>query len=89
MALTAMVSLAGPLRADEPAPPGKFAPTGQSLPAYGDWNQECLEWTDSCAVCKRGEEAGVAARFVCSTPGIACQPKGIVCQRRAGSPVKP
>ena len=88
MVLMCWVTLAAAVRADEPSPPGKPLPPGQSLPAYGDWNRDCLEWSDGCAVCKRSDEASAKGAFACSTPGIACQPKGIVCLRRMGSPAK-
>ena len=59
------------------------AVTTEALPsvaviAYGDRNAACLEWSDGCAVCARAPDGPH-----CSTPGIACQPAGIACRRRA------
>lgn len=69
-------------RADQDAPPpAKGEPV--SMAAYGVWNVECLEWTNGCAVCQRQADGTLA----CSTPGVACQPKGIVCRRRLAAPV--
>jgi hypothetical protein len=45
--------------------------------AYGAAHPECLEWTDSCRTCLRSPDGRVG----CSTPGIACQPKDIVCKK--------
>ena len=54
---------------------------------YGTKNPDCLEWTDACAVCKRGDD-GTAA---CSTPGIACTPQPIECkaQKADATPKQP
>jgi hypothetical protein len=49
-----------------------------SVPAYGDKNAACREWSDGCAVCTRAADGPQ-----CSTPGIACQPAEIACQRNA------
>ena len=68
--------LRAPLPLSEPAPPGK--PAAISVQGWGADNANCAEWTNSCVVCQRNE-AGVAA---CSTPGIACQPKDVVCRRQ-------
>ena len=87
----ALFMLAGPARADEPkasplraplplsepvSPPAK--PAGVSVLSWGADNALCAEWTNSCVVCQRNE-VGVSA---CSTPGIACQPKDIICRRQ-------
>lgn len=41
----------------------------------------CLEWTDACIVCTRGDHGPH-----CSTPGIACEREAPKCRlRRAGS----
>lgn len=69
-------------RADEDAP-SPVRGEAVSMAAYGSWNADCLEWSNACVICQR-EAGGKAA---CSTPGIACQPKGIVCERRVGTPV--
>jgi hypothetical protein len=50
----------------------------QSLEGFGVENSACVEWNDGCATCRR--DAGGVAH--CSTPGIACQPVGIVCKSR-------
>jgi hypothetical protein len=42
----------------------------------------CLEWTDSCVVCRRVPEG-----LACSTPGIACTPSQPRCLRPAGVPI--
>ena len=49
------------------------------LPAAQSWAQKnvnCLEWGDSCFVCKRGEDG----KAQCSTPGIACTSNEIICK---------
>jgi hypothetical protein len=47
-----------------------------SLQAFGSKNPTCVEWNDSCATCRR-DSSGEAH---CSTRGIACQPKDVVCK---------
>ena len=62
------------------SPPAASAPPSPeelSLRGFGAQNAQCLEWTDSCAVCLRDEKDAAH----CSTPGIACQPQPIVCRR--------
>lgn len=49
---------------------------------YGDSDKTCEEWTDSCRTCQRSD----ANETTCSNIGIACQPKPIVCTRRAEPP---
>jgi len=49
------------------------------LESYATDNPSCLEWTNGCTICSKGE-MGKAA---CSTPGIACQPGGIQCKKKA------
>jgi hypothetical protein len=74
------------------------------MQAFGAANANCLEWTDFCLVCRRldpsadaktaesaATQSGGEAQdqdIACSTPGIACQPKTIICteQRRADPP---
>ena len=73
-ALLAMALLAGPALAQEPPPPD---PPMQS---YGDRDNACIAWTDSCQVCARTPDG----RTVCSTPGIACTPGPPVCLRKSG-----
>ncbi len=73
--------------ADEQASPVPFQnrgatgkmPSDVSVLAYGAAHPECLEWTDSCRVCLRSPDGRVG----CSTPGIACQPKEIVCKKES------
>jgi hypothetical protein len=43
-----------------------------------DVDQACLEWTDTCRVCKRAANN----QFSCSNIGIACQPSAGRCTRR-------
>jgi hypothetical protein len=50
-----------------------------SLQTFAEINQNCREWTDGCSVCQRGK----TDYGRCSTPGIACEPGEIVCQRPA------
>jgi hypothetical protein len=61
-------------------PPGAPAPAEEVLlPTFGDSDKTCREWTDSCRTCTRPESGDA----VCSNIGIACQPKPILCVRRA------
>lgn len=77
--LGALAMCAVSASADEPQPLPRPAPLPMpppvSMQAYGDDNADCLEWTDSCTICRRGDDAEIA----CSTPGIACQPGEIIC----------
>jgi hypothetical protein len=62
------------------APASTPAPAEEvSLHRFGDGDKTCQEWTDSCRTCTRPESGGP----VCSNVGIACQPKPILCVRRA------
>ncbi|MEJ0076364.1 MAG: hypothetical protein WDO17_13105 [Alphaproteobacteria bacterium] len=66
--------------AQAPSPPSTPAPAEEaSLHTFGDGDKTCLEWTDSCRSCVRPESGDV----ICSNIGIACQPKLILCVRRA------
>jgi hypothetical protein len=49
---------------------------GAMLRTYGDKNAACLEWSDACAICKRGDDG----KAQCSTVGIACVSGDIVCK---------
>jgi hypothetical protein len=68
--------------AEEAAPPQPSPPAAEALPpreeatlhSFAAAHPECVEWSDSCVVCKR------AMSVSCSTPGIACQPADIVCR---------
>jgi len=46
---------------------------------YGDGDKTCREWTDGCRTCRRSDAGDPS----CSNIGIACQPKAIICARRA------
>lgn len=61
-----------PLRAtaDEPA-----VQNGKPVPAFGQDNPSCREWTDGCQVCVQGKNGSP----ICSTPGIACVPGSVAC----------
>ena len=77
-ALALAVLLATPAFADDsPTPAATPSPMDATMANFGAQRADCLEWTDACAVCKR-DDAGAAN---CSTPGIACQPKPIVCSK--------
>src|SRR5215470_13950968 len=47
---------------------------------YGSRNKDCLEWSDTCVNCVRGQSG---ENFSCSNIGIACQPKEVKCNRSA------
>ena len=53
-----------------------LTPEEGSLQAFGANKPTCVEWNDSCATCERDSAGAVH----CSTPGIACQPREIVCR---------
>ena len=57
------------------APPVHQGPA-VSIQAYGKQNPECLNWTNGCVLCAT-DPAGLSQ---CSTPGIACQPRGLTCK---------
>jgi len=60
-------------------PPAGLAPRAEelSLDGFAAQNPLCREWSDGCVICARdGKNAPH-----CSTPGIACQPEAITCQR--------
>ena len=69
-----LLLLANAARADSPRPEPVLPPKPAPIQAYGAQNPACLEWTDGCVLCARGQ---------CSTPGIACQPGGVVCKKLA------
>ncbi len=78
------LSLALPtIAAAQTAAPGENKSAPEKIPsdvsvlAYGAAHPDCLEWTDSCRTCLRSPDGRVG----CSTPGIACQPKDIVCRK--------
>jgi hypothetical protein len=47
-----------------------------SLQGFGAKNATCVEWSDSCATCRRDSDGAAH----CSTPGIACLPVEITCK---------
>ena len=61
-------------RADSPKLEPMLPAISTPIQAYGAQNPACLEWTDGCVLCSREG---------CSTPGIACQPGGLVCKKLA------
>ena len=89
LAFCAALRLQSAAPADEAAAPTKPALTLQN---FGRSNADCLEWTNSCAVCRRlaGRPARAgrpwsrrgAVKFACSTPGIACLPGELVCLQK-------
>lgn len=48
--------------------------------SYAAKNPNCVEWTDTCIICKRGD-GGKAA---CSTAAIACVSGDMVCKAEKG-----
>lgn len=68
-----------PALADAPDVPKLPAPRTASMQGYGGADPGCLEWSNGCQTCQRQDGAAAPA---CSTPGIACTPGKIVCQRR-------
>jgi phospholipase/lecithinase/hemolysin len=79
-ATIALLVAALALGASAQAPPSTPAPAEEaSLHNFGDSNKACQEWTDSCRSCTRPESGDV----LCSNIGIACQPKPILCVKRA------
>ena len=68
------LSAGAPALADATAP--AKVPSDVSVLAYGAAHPGCREWTDGCRICLRSPDGRVG----CSTPGIACQPKDIVCK---------
>jgi hypothetical protein len=59
--------------------------TADWMQNYGERNKECLEWTDTCVNCVRAQSGD---NFNCSNIGIACQPKDVICVRRADDKTK-
>ncbi len=47
-----------------------------SIQGYGRQNPECRAWTDGCVLCT--SDGGGHSQ--CSTPGIACQARGLTCK---------
>ena len=63
--------------------PGRAA--ADWMQSYGERDKECLEWTDTCVNCVRAQSGD---NFNCSNIGIACQPKDVICVRRADDKTK-
>ena len=63
-------------RADSAKPPPIVEGPKVSIQAYGKQNPQCLSWTNGCVLCST-DPNGVSQ---CSTPGIACQPRGLHCK---------
>ena len=78
LAAQATLASAAAIDTAEPAPtPTPLTPEQLSLQGFGAQAPACLEWGDSCSICRRDE----ADAMHCSTPGIACQPEAIVCKQ--------
>ena len=76
-----LVIAAFALGASAQAPtPSAPAPSEEiSLHRYGESEKTCQDWTDGCRTCSRPG----SGEPVCSNIGIACQPKPILCAKRA------
>jgi hypothetical protein len=74
-----VTALAAPTGLLAHPPASDHVPSDVSVLAYGAAHPECLEWTDSCRICMRGPDGRVG----CSTPGIACVQKEIICKKEA------
>lgn len=68
-------SLAVPSLDETSAAPSNAAPV-ETVHNFGARHPACLEWTDSCFVCRKSETGEPA----CSTPGAACTPAAPVCR---------
>lgn len=71
-----MVPMPKPL-SEKPAP-SKPTPAPVSISSWGLSNPSCAEWTNACEVCSRDADG----KPQCSTPGIACTPKAMVCLKQ-------
>jgi len=76
-------AFAGGALADAPGVPRmpkplleKPAPAA-SMESWGLKNVSCAEWTNACQVCSRD----ATGKPQCSTSGIACTPKAMVCSK--------
>src|SRR5262245_11613361 len=61
------------------SPPIPQKRSDETLGSYGQQDKYCLEWTDGCVNCVRGQAGGGSG---CSNIGIACQSKEVMCVRR-------
>ena len=48
--------------------------------SYAAKNPNCVEWTDACVICKRGD----GDKAACSTAAIACVSGDIMCKAEKG-----
>ena len=78
------LSVAAPAHADSFRTPTMREGPAVSIQAYGHQNTDCVEWTNGCTVCVRGE-----GHPSCSTPGIACTPAGLTCKHMIAPAKKP
>ena len=79
LAFALVTAAATKLIADEEKTPPMPAAHPVPIHAYASDNPSCLEWTDGCTICTKPE----LEEPHCSTPGIACQPAGIQCKKKA------
>ena len=77
IAVIAFVLPLGAALADSAKAPPVHEGPKVSVQAYGKQNPQCLSWTDGCVLCTTEAATGVSQ---CSTPGIACQPRGLHCK---------
>jgi hypothetical protein len=63
----------------QPPQPKAQIPSSVHLFNYGDFDKQCVAWTDGCRICIRNTDRPPT----CSNIGIACQPKqSITCTRQ-------
>ena len=60
--------------APPPAPGAPLAQPEVTVNNFAVSHPQCRAWNNGCTLCQQAEKASV-----CSTPGIACTPKDIVC----------
>jgi hypothetical protein len=60
-----------------PPLPLQKIPLDIPMEAFGTAHPECVEWSDACRTCAKDAENRVS----CSTPGIACLPRDISCEK--------
>ncbi len=77
-AFGALIFICASARAEAQSPPPPPSDWPAIAQAYGERDADCLEWTDSCTICRRRENAEPA----CSTPGVACLPSDIICNAK-------
>jgi hypothetical protein len=79
LAFALLITVAARAVADEEKAPPIPPPHPVPIQAYATDNPSCLEWTDGCTICTKPD----SGEPHCSTPGIACQPAGIQCKKKA------